>query len=73
MAEVKRELRGVIDDVRSGRLERGVGAVLFQGFTALRAVMELERKVRETDELEQRVEELRSRLAEVRKGERWGS
>jgi hypothetical protein len=74
VAEVKRELRRVIDDVRSNRLERGVGAVLFQGFTCLRGVLELERKVRETDKLEAQVEELRARLEQVRKeANRWGS
>jgi hypothetical protein len=74
LAEVKREIRAVIGAVLSGRVERGVGAVLFQGYNCLLKAAEVERRVREQDELLTRVEEL-ERAAETNGrggGRRWG-
>jgi hypothetical protein len=68
MAEVKREIRRVIDDVDSGRTERGVGAVIFQGYNTLLKAIETERRVKETEELEERISAL-----EQSQGERWGA
>jgi hypothetical protein len=62
MAEVKREIRRVIDAVDSGETERGVGAVLFQGFNTLLKAVEVERKIREQEELTERLEALESVL-----------
>jgi hypothetical protein len=45
MAEVKREIRRAISEVDSGHTERGVGAVLFQGFNTLLKATEVERKM----------------------------
>jgi uncharacterized protein YwlG (UPF0340 family) len=72
MAEVKREIRGVIEDVLSGRLERGVGAVAFQGFNALLKAVEVERKVRELEEVEERIAALEAQ-AGGGGGRRWGA
>ncbi len=69
MAEVKREIRRVIDEVDSGRTERGVGAVIFQGFNTLLKAIEAERRIRETEELEERIAALETGT----KGERWGA
>jgi hypothetical protein len=55
MAEVKREIRRMIDEVHSGQTERGVGAVIFQGFNTLLKAIETERRIRETEELEERI------------------
>jgi len=44
--------------VLGGRIERGTGAVVFQGFNALLKAVETERRVRETDELLERIEAL---------------
>jgi hypothetical protein len=55
MAEVKREIRRVITEVDSGHTKRGVGAVLFQGFNTLLKATEVERKIREQEELETRL------------------
>jgi hypothetical protein len=63
LAEIKRAIREVIEGVQDGRTERGVGAVAFQGFNALLKAIELERKVREQEVLEQRIEELERELA----------
>src|SRR5919202_52041 len=56
MAEVKREIRRVIEDVDSKRTERGVGAVIFQGYNTLLKAIETERKIKEAEELEVRLE-----------------
>ena len=41
-----------------GTVDRGRAAVAVQGYNALRAALELERKIRETEELAQRIEAL---------------
>jgi hypothetical protein len=68
MAEVKREIRCVIEAVDAGKTERGVGAVLFQGFNTLLKAVELERKVKEQEELEDRLEALGGVLKARRTG-----
>lgn len=67
--DLKRRISEVIDDVLEGSQERGRAAVAIQGFNALRSTLELERKVRELDELEARIEA----LEQTREGGRqWG-
>jgi hypothetical protein len=64
----------VIGAVLGGRVERGVGAVVFQGYNALLKVVETERRVRETDEMEARLEELERAAQDQRQGgQRWGA
>ena len=58
MAEVKREIRAVLKDVRAGDLERGVGAVMFQGYNTLLKAVEVERRIAELDEVLIRIEAL---------------
>jgi hypothetical protein len=55
---VKDALRGAISEVHGGQLERGRGAVLAQLYGVLLRALELERKIRETDELLERLEAL---------------
>lgn len=71
--DLKRRISEVIDAVLEGSQDRGRAAVAIQGFNALRGVLELERKVKETDELESRIEELERAAGEQPKGERWGA
>jgi hypothetical protein len=54
--DLKKRISGVIDAVLEGSQDRGRAAVAIQGLNALRGVLELERKVKETDELEARIE-----------------
>jgi hypothetical protein len=61
----------VIGEVNSGRTQRGVGAVLFQGFNTLLKAIETERRVRETEELEERIEALEQSRGE--EGRRYGT
>jgi hypothetical protein len=62
LAEIKSEIRSEIGSVQSGKLDRGVGAVVFQGYNTLLRAVEIERKVRELDELEERIASMERRL-----------
>jgi len=48
--------------VQRGKLDRGVGAVVFQGYNTLLRAVEVERKVREVDEIDERIAAMESRL-----------
>ena len=56
--DLKRRISGLVDAVLEGSQDRGRAAVAIQGFNALKGVLELERRIRESDELEARIEEL---------------
>lgn len=70
--DLKKRISLVIEAVLEGSQDRGRAAVAIQGFNALKRVLELERKVKETDELEARIEEL-ERTAEAKGGKQWGA
>ncbi len=69
LADIKTEIRSVIDAVRSEKLDRSVGAVVFQGFNTLLKAVSADLAVREQLELIERLEELEAAL-EHKKGER---
>ncbi len=69
--DLKRRISELIDAVLEGSQERGRAAVAIQGFNALKGVLELERKVREVDELEARLEALEQAAGEQKGGQRW--
>jgi hypothetical protein len=73
LAEIKRSIRDVIEGVRGGALERSVGAVVFQGYNCLLKAVETERRIKETDELEARLEALEAAQEEPTTGggRRW--
>jgi hypothetical protein len=72
VGDLKQRISEVIDAVLEGSQDRGRAAVAIQGFNALRGVLELERKIKETDELEARIEALER--AQGQKGARkWGA
>jgi antitoxin (DNA-binding transcriptional repressor) of toxin-antitoxin stability system len=68
--DLKKRISEVIDAVLEGSQDRGRAAVAIQGFNALRGVLELERKIKETDELETRIEALEQ---PQEGGSRWGA
>jgi hypothetical protein len=72
IGQLKKRISEVVDAVLEGTQDRGRAAVAIQGLNALRGVLELERKVRELDELEARIEEL-ERMGDEQKGRRWGT
>lgn len=57
--ELKQELKDLIADVKGGDLDRNDAAVMVQGYRALKDFIELERRVKETDDLAAEIEELR--------------
>jgi len=59
VADLKEEIKAVINDVRTGDLDRNDAAVMIQGYRALKDFISLERQVRETDELAAEIEELK--------------
>jgi hypothetical protein len=68
MSEVKREIRRVIEAVDSGETERGVGAVLFQGFNTLLKAVETERRIAEQAEVLERIRALEAQERQQRGG-----
>ena len=56
--DLKRRISEVIDAVLEGTQDRGRAAVAIQGFNALRSMLELERKIREQEEVLERLEAL---------------
>ena len=59
VAALKAEIKQLIPDVRSKALDRNDAAVMIQGYRTLRDFIELERRVKETDDLTHEVEELK--------------
>ena len=74
-SEIKRDLRDVIEAALDGRVKRGVAAVVFQGYNVLLKAVEVERKIKETEEFEERLTELEKRTTAggQRGGPRWGA
>jgi hypothetical protein len=56
--DLKKRISEVIEAVLEGSQDRGRAAVAIQGFNALKSVLELERRIKETEELEARIESL---------------
>jgi hypothetical protein len=67
LAQIKKDLRGVISDVLSGKVGRSQGAVVVQGFHVMLRLVELERKLKEDAEFLERIEVLEGALEEVRR------
>lgn len=64
VAQVRQEIRGVLSGVLRGQIERSTGSVMFQGFNTLLRAFEVERKIKETDELEPRLIEIEQMVGE---------
>ena len=74
LTEAKRDILDVIKAVREESIERPVGAVVFQGYNTLLKALDVERRWRETDELEARLEEMEAALdRKNREGSGYGS
>jgi hypothetical protein len=72
LSDLKRRISEVIDAVLDGSQDRGRAAVAIQGFNALRAVLEQERKIKETEDLETRIQALEDLQPAKSKGaHRW--
>ena len=58
VAEIKQSLKDLADDVLEGRVARADAAVVGQVYNVLLRTLEVERKIREQEELIERLEEL---------------
>ena len=56
---LKAEVRDLIAGIKAGDLDRNDAAAMFQGYRVLRDLIELERRSKETDELQREIEELK--------------
>jgi hypothetical protein len=56
---LKDEIKTVIADVKSGDLDRNDAGVMIQAYRALKDFIELERRVKETDQLAAEIAELK--------------
>jgi predicted RNA-binding Zn ribbon-like protein len=63
LAEVKAQLRTLADNVVAGHIDKGLGSVAAQIIGVFARVVEVERKVKEQDELVARLEELEGQHA----------
>ena len=70
VAAIKGEVREVIEAVRTGALDKGIGAVVFQGYTVLLRAHMVGLDVEERLELTGRMEALEEHL-EQQKGRSW--
>ncbi len=67
-AEAKRWIKGLVGQLLKGEVERDVATAAFQGINVLARYIELERKIREQDELEERLTELENAQPEGNTG-----
>ncbi len=73
VVEAKKYTRGIIAKLLRGEIGRGDATAAFMGINTLARLIDLERKIREQDELEDRIAEL-ERIAGPEKGGRtWGA
>ena len=59
VAALKAEIKQLIADVKAKDLDRNDAAVMIQGYRALKDFVELEHRVKETDDLGHEIEELK--------------
>jgi hypothetical protein len=61
VSRIKKRIGDATDAVLRGELDRKSVAVAFQGFNVLLRVLEVERRIREDDDFEERIAELENR------------
>ena len=71
--DLKDHVRVVIGGVLGGKIDRRVASVAMQGFNTLLRAVEVQRRLRETEELEERLEAVEAALAERSRGGRYGA
>jgi len=71
VADCKEQVRDIITTVKEGTLDRGNAAVMLQGFRVLLNYLEFERRVREQDQVLERISELEQIAAGEGRGRTW--
>ncbi len=69
LERLKSQLRNITAAVLQGSIDRGTGAVLFQGYNTLLRCVEVQRKLDHQAHLEAQVAELAARLESLRRRE----
>jgi hypothetical protein len=72
LRDLKKQLEDLAEDVLAGRVERSDAAVVNQIITTRARLIELERKIREQDQLEERLAAL-EQASQTPGGGRWGA
>ena len=74
VAQAKGWVKGLVAKMLRGEVDRGDATAAFMGINTLARLIELERKIREQDELEQRIAELESYAGEAteNRSRSWG-
>ena len=62
LRKLKAEVKAVIDEVKAGKRDRNEATAIFQGYRVMRDLVELERRVKETDELAKDLAEIKEML-----------
>jgi|SRR5215217_4622175 len=62
LRKLKAEVKELIAEVKEGTRDRNDAIACFQGYRVLRDLLELERRIRETDELAVAINEMRETL-----------
>ena len=70
--DLKKRISLVIDAVLEASQDWSQAPVAIQGFNALKSVLELERKVKEQEEILERIEALEQTAETAKGGSRWG-
>ena len=70
--DLKKRISEVIDAVLEGSQDWSQALVAIQGFNALKSVLELERKVKEQEEILERIDALEQSAKTAKGGSRWG-
>ena len=73
LADVKTRLRSLAEEVLTGRVDKGVGAVVSTIWGVYLKAISTELAVREQQELVERLELLEGALQKERDGRRWGA
>jgi hypothetical protein len=62
LRRLKAEVREIIAEVREGTRDRNDASAIFQGYRVLKDFIELERRIKETDELAADIQHMREQI-----------
>jgi hypothetical protein len=70
---LKMEVSDIIQRIDAGDLDRNNAAVMLQGYRVLKDLVELDRRIHETEEIAREVEEIREALEQGKGDRQWGA
>ncbi len=70
VSDAKKEIRRILQALEDGKIERGIGAVMFQGWGLMLKALETQRNIKETEELAEEVYEIKQALGVDKGGRR---